>query len=148
MNEPDNPDRSILAAEYVLGLLEGDDLVSFEQALLVDAELAREVGFWQDRLLGLTARVTPLQADPALWRQIETALPPVQHATVSQRADRPRPSQADHTPGFWERLAVWRALTAAAVAVAVISTATLALREPEVLVYYAVFSVLNKLEIF
>ncbi|MGH1361875.1 MAG: anti-sigma factor [Burkholderiaceae bacterium] len=137
MSLPEDPDRNAVAAEYVLGLLTEAERQQVEFALETDPVLARHVGFWQDKLLVLVSVVTPLDPSSTLWPRISAALPP-ESAPANGRA--PDPSGPGWWAGFWGRLAVWRAISAVAVAVAIASSATLALREPEIRVYYAVLN--------
>ena len=60
----DEPDRDLLAAEYVLGSLEGDERREAERLLAGDPAFARSVAAWQQRLTPLAAHVAPV-APPA-----------------------------------------------------------------------------------
>jgi anti-sigma-K factor RskA len=55
MTEPD--DRDMLAAEYVLGTLDGDERAAVTARLDADADLARAVEAWEDRLAPLVEQV-------------------------------------------------------------------------------------------
>jgi anti-sigma-K factor RskA len=98
----DAQDRDLLAAEYALGSLEGDERGEAERLIASDAGFARSVATWQQRLTPLAALV-PLAAPPAdLWRRIEAAIVPATAAT---------------TP-FRRRVRFWQAATAGALAIA------------------------------
>lgn len=103
-----------LAGEYVLGVLDRPASAALEQRLGNDAELRAAVAFWNDRLLGLTRRVAPLEPSPQLWTRIEQALSGPVPA-------RPARAFAD----WWNSLPLWRGLTAAAASVAVVLGLTL-----------------------
>lgn len=110
-------DRDILAGEYVLGLLDETARTEVERALAGDADLARRVAFWEERLLPATAALEPVAADPALWARIERDL-------SARRRDRRaiRPIAARDRPWrrAWNSPAVWRAATALATAAAIL----------------------------
>jgi anti-sigma-K factor RskA len=96
----------------VAGTLRGRARRRFEALLPAHVELQRAVRRWQDRLLPLTVVVAP-EAPPArVWRRIEQRLWPQQ--------------QSERVPSWWQRLAVWRALsgvtTMAALALALLAT--------------------------
>jgi anti-sigma-K factor RskA len=71
---PDRPDE-LLAAEYVLGLIEGPARTLVERRLRSDAGLAREVEAWRTRFADFdhSADTHPVGAE--IWRRIEQALP-------------------------------------------------------------------------
>ena len=107
-DRPDDqtPDPDARAAEYALGLLEGDARAAFEADLRHDPALRRAVVDWQARFATMAeaevAGVTP---------------PPGLEAAIMARlfADAPR-------MGLWHRAAFWRgvsALTGAVAAVAI-----------------------------
>lgn len=63
-----------LAAEYVLGTLDGDDRQRFAEALGRDPELQTLVEEWQQRLQGLEPGVAAVEPSVGLWDKIESAL--------------------------------------------------------------------------
>lgn len=67
------PDQS-LAAEYALGLLEGEDLLAARAREAADARFAAEVTLWQERLAPLADAVTPRMPRAEVWKQIEAEL--------------------------------------------------------------------------
>ncbi|MDZ7857942.1 anti-sigma factor domain-containing protein [Sphaerotilus sp.] len=104
-----------LAAEYVLGTLQGGARRRFEALLPAHPGLRSAVWRWQDRLVPLTASVPPVTPSAAVWRGIEQRIfgetATADAATsVQQRITR-----------WWERLGLWQGLAGAA------SLATLAL---------------------
>ena len=62
------------AGEYVLGTFTAAEKTAFEQRLQRDLSLQREVYAWQDRLIGLTARLSPASLPPQLWSRIASRL--------------------------------------------------------------------------
>lgn len=97
-----NEQQRLDAAEYVLGTLDTDARAAVERALLTDRELAREVYDWQDRLLPLLDRVTPMEPSNQLWLRIAQRLP--------------APPAA---PRWWQKLLFWQGLSAAALVLSV-----------------------------
>jgi anti-sigma-K factor RskA len=91
------------AAEYVLGLLSPAERAQVERDLERDFALRREVYYWQDRLFPMTRIPDPTEPSAALWPRIAKSL----------RRDAPR-------AGWWASLALWRAVTAGAVAAAIV----------------------------
>ncbi len=96
-------DRTVLAAEYVLGLSPAGEHAHVERVLERDFELQRAVGYWQDRLFPMTRIPAPIDPSPALWPRIERSLHPVEPGST-----------------WWSSLALWRAVAAGAVAAAIV----------------------------
>ena len=92
-----NPElRELLAAEYMLGTLDGAARKRFERMLEQDPDLQRRVTAWQERLWPLGAAL-PEQAPPAaVWRGIDVATRKQQHAR----------------PQLWQMLAIAASLLA------------------------------------
>jgi anti-sigma-K factor RskA len=74
VNPADPEDRTVASAEYVLGTLSGAEREAFLAQLARDPALQSEVGYWQDRLLGLAARVAPVEPSREVWDRVEAAL--------------------------------------------------------------------------
>jgi anti-sigma-K factor RskA len=72
MTDPRQPDT--LAAEFVLGLLEGEAMAEAERRLASDAGFAREVERWRARFAEFDDTTEPGQASDALWQRIETTI--------------------------------------------------------------------------
>jgi anti-sigma-K factor RskA len=74
--------------EYVLGLIEGEALVSFERRLAAEPELAAAVDRLRQHLAKLDDTVMPIDANPLLWQRIEAQLdtPPAVSPPPPQRA--------------------------------------------------------------
>ena len=110
----DAPDRDLLAAEYVLGTLEGDEAAQAVRLLETDAAFAAAVRDWEERLSPLAAGVPPVAPSPQLWDRIEAATAP---SVVVPFA-------------FRRRLRIWQASTGAALALAASLAAFVVLRSP------------------
>jgi len=91
------------AAEYALGLLDGEDLRAPRQRASTDPGFAAQVARWRGRLSPLVDEVPEVEAPASAWRRIESSLgPPARDNVVLLR----------------RRLNGWRAATAAITAVA------------------------------
>ena len=53
--------RDLLAAEYALGLLEGDELVRAREMAETDGEFAALVASWHGKLIGLTDEIATVE---------------------------------------------------------------------------------------
>lgn len=102
-----------LAAEYVAGTLRGPARRRFEALLPGHPALRAAVRDWQDRLMPLTGAVAAEAPPPRVWAAVERRLWPAAAA--------PSP--------WWQRLALWRALSGAALA-AVVGLAVLVATPP------------------
>lgn len=99
-----------LAAEYVLGVLPGDERRAVAARIEREPEFARLIDSWEVRLAPMASAY-------------DEAEPP---ASVKQRLDArlfPAPPVAGRSAGFWSSLAFWRGLAAAAMVALVISIA-------------------------
>jgi anti-sigma-K factor RskA len=96
------PDRNepTLAAEYVLGLVEGTERAEAERRLFFDAAFAREVEAWRVRFSEFDDTTEPHAAGDALWERIEAAVP---------RALPGAPDSPSAFARFWSSLALLRA---------------------------------------
>jgi anti-sigma-K factor RskA len=111
-------DRDLLAAEYVLGALEGEERREAERLLAADAAFARSVSAWQQRLTPLAAHAAPAAPPADLWRRIEQDIDPSSATAAS-------------VVPFRRRLRFWRATTVGALAIAASLAAFIVLRQPE-----------------
>lgn len=87
-----------LAAEYVLGTLRGPARRRFHTLLGAHPALREAVSAWQERLAPLSGSVPEVEPPPRIWQRIEAQL----FADAAARPAR-----------WWQRLAPWRALSAA-----------------------------------
>ncbi len=89
------------AAEYVLGLLEGEARMEAERRLASDASFAREVERWRARFAEFDDTTQPQPANEALWKRIE--------ATFAGAP--PRAPQASAWSRLWSDIGVLRIAT-------------------------------------
>ena len=76
----------LLAAEFVLGLLEGEDLLAARARAQSDAAFAEKITYWQDRLAPLADTIAPRTPRAELWPRIEAALASESEAAGSESA--------------------------------------------------------------
>ncbi|EJN04950.1 anti-sigma factor [Phyllobacterium sp. YR531] len=108
-----NEARSIddRADDYVLGLLEGSELETFETALITDVSMQNAVSASRERFLELDMTAKPVPASQALWDGIATRLDKV------VRGQEAPPVAANNNGLFWRRLAL--AASAASILLAI-----------------------------
>jgi anti-sigma-K factor RskA len=70
----DARDERTQAAEYVLGLLEGEAKANAERRLIADASFAREVERWRARFAEFDDATEPQAAGETLWTRIESTV--------------------------------------------------------------------------
>lgn len=98
-------DDQVLVAEYALGLLEGGERAAVSRRIASEPVLASDLRLWRSRLATLDDEFAEVAAPPGVLPRIENRL--FGAAPVSG--------------GWWNSLALWRGLTAAAAAVAVVA---------------------------
>lgn len=96
-----------LAAEYVLGTLQGPARRRFEALLPAHPALQQAVRHWQGRLSPLATVVPPVEPSPAVWQRLQ------------QRIDGPAAATAATPRSRWQSLAFWRGGAVFATAAAV-----------------------------
>jgi anti-sigma-K factor RskA len=68
----ENPDKEVLAAEYVLGTLDAAERAQAQQLIASDPAFAAVVGDWERRLGELNVLVAPVEPPPAILERIKT----------------------------------------------------------------------------
>jgi len=96
-------DDQVLVAEYALGLLEGGERAAVARRIAAEPVLAADLRLWRNRLATLDSEFAEVAAPAGVVSRIENRL----FGSLAK--------------GWWNSLAVWRGLTAAAAAVAVIA---------------------------
>jgi anti-sigma-K factor RskA len=104
----------LLAGEFVLGCLSGEERRDVEARAAADPALRRMIQAWEVRLAPLGLLATPLAPPPALWQRLEAAIAPAARPPFLLAA--------------WRSLQVWRISTAGAVALAAALAAFIILR--------------------
>jgi anti-sigma-K factor RskA len=119
MPENELSDLKTLAGEYVLGTLQGQQRLEFEQRLQTDKQLQVEVEGWYRRLDPMLDCIEPVTPPPVVWDQIARRMDP---------ADAP----LGRVAGFWNSLNFWRNLSmVTATLVLVMGMSLLMVRQPE-----------------
>jgi anti-sigma-K factor RskA len=111
-------ERDLLAGEYALGCLEGEDLREAERLAGNDEHFAAAVRAWEQRFLPLVSLAPPTPPDAALWARIEASTGSGRNPSVAEARR--------HTP-IGSRF--WKMTTAGALALAA-SLATLLVVRP------------------
>ena len=112
-SRPDRADR--LAAEYVLGTLQGPARRRFENLLAAHPALRQAVTQWQLRLQPLALSVAEVTPPAHLWPRIEARLFNTGANAASALTAAAKPSAWS----AWQRLALWRTISGVATAAAV-----------------------------
>lgn len=111
--------RETLAAEWVLGLLEGEELLRARAMAARDPAFADEIARWEEHFAPLLDRLGEAEPSSAVWQSIAAATleaesdggPPVSAEIVSLKASRDR----------WRLLGGFSAAAAAALAIVVMT---------------------------
>ncbi|OEO28697.1 hypothetical protein VW23_003480 [Devosia insulae DS-56] len=99
-------DDQVLVAEYALGLLEGGERAALARRIASEPVLASDLRLWRSRLATLDGEFAEVTAPSGVLARIEGRL---------------FGAAAPAAGGWWNSLALWRGLTAAAAAVAVVA---------------------------
>jgi anti-sigma-K factor RskA len=95
-------DDSMLAAEYALGVLQGEVRQAFARRMEQDQALAAEVRHWDEHFVDFSDDIAPVQPPSS----IETALEQKLFTTAAP----------EQKPSLWNSLGFWRGLAIASVA--------------------------------
>lgn len=129
MTDTAEDDDDLRAAEYVLGVMEGDDASLLRAEAARNPALARAISAWEARLAPLADTVAPVVPPDALWSRIEDSLnsaviiPFTPRRRVEQPLHplpEPAPSPASDRNAAASWLMAWKAATAATAAVAAV----------------------------
>ena len=99
--------ETLLAGEYVLGLLKGSARRRFERLMMESAALRREVNAWEGRFALMSLKLTPAPPPDYLWWRILGAV---------RRDTRPGRTEVRHT--FWR---VWAVAATLVLAVMIVT---------------------------
>ncbi len=73
----DTAQTDALAAEYVLGTLDADEIAHAQTLLAEDPEFSVKVKRWERRLGELHLMVEPVEPDPRIWERVRSKMPSV-----------------------------------------------------------------------
>ena len=81
-------ERDVLAGEYALGLLEGEEAAAARRMVLADRDFAEQVRWWNHRLACMAEAAGSVEADEAVWPAIERRIgtAPDEAAPLRRRA--------------------------------------------------------------
>ncbi|NYH10967.1 anti-sigma factor [Pseudomonas moraviensis] len=96
-------ERDELASEYVLGTLSDEARAEVQRRLPNEPELQAAVDAWERRLLELTDLAPAHQPSSQLWQRIERSVGQLTHKVTPEIS-------------WWNRLSLWRGLSAAGLA--------------------------------
>lgn len=96
-------ERDELAGEYVLGTLSAEERAEVQRRLPNEPELQAAVDAWERRLLELTDLAPAHQPSSQLWQRIERSVGQLTHKMAPEIS-------------WWNRLSLWRGLSAAGLA--------------------------------
>jgi anti-sigma-K factor RskA len=99
-------DRDRLAAEHVIGLLEGDERREAERLAETDPGFQSALAAWQARFAELDDTAAPIPASDALWSRIEAGLDAERAAPAAAPLIVPSPASA--FSALWRSLSFWR----------------------------------------
>ena len=68
------PDDDVLAAEYVLGVLDASQRRQIQARIETDPEFARRVQTWEQHFGALLGEIKPVEVPTQLWPRIRTRL--------------------------------------------------------------------------
>lgn len=121
----DPPEGALLAAEYVLGVLDANGRGNAEARMHREPAFANEVAWWEHRFAPLVDEIMPVPVPFALWPRIQTAVG-IAQTTSNTRAGTDNGS-------LWQSLGLWRWLSAGGFAAAAASLFALfiALQQPK-----------------
>lgn len=111
MSAPDLSPDDLLAAEYVIGLLDGQELLQARSRVASDPAFAGAVQWWELRLAPLLDELGSAEPGPDLWRRIEENL-------AKRDSFEPRASSGEVVE-LRRRLRYWQSTAALAVAASV-----------------------------
>src|SRR5437660_521525 len=69
-----DPDKDVLAAEYVLGTLGPDERAEAQALIAIDSAFAEVVRGWERRLGELSAMVDPVEPPSDMWDRIKAGV--------------------------------------------------------------------------
>jgi anti-sigma-K factor RskA len=117
-------EAEMLAAEYALGLLEGEELLAARGRVRSDRAFGDAVAAWEERLAPLLLAVPDVQPGPELWQRIGEALD-------AREPDHDTRGSRDNVVHLRRREKIWQALAGGMTAVAASLALLIAFRWPD-----------------
>lgn len=114
----DPPGDDVLAAEYVLGVLDADARRAAMLRVNADAQFAGDVAAWERHFSPWLESIAPMAVADHIWPRIQQSL----GLLSPVRADRTEPPATSTSPSsWWDSVSVWRWLGAGGFAAAAAS---------------------------
>jgi anti-sigma-K factor RskA len=136
--EPD--DYDLLAAEYVVGVLDAAESQAVEALAAREDTVAIAIEEWQNRLAPLALAATPVAPLDTLWPRIAASIggfEAVETFTARSTPARPGATVIGFRQRAWNSPSVWRAATLAALALAAVFAGIAFLQRPATLPQFA-----------
>jgi anti-sigma-K factor RskA len=114
---PEDESR-VLAAEYVLGVLGGEERRAVEARMAEEASFAREIAEWEEKLGGMASYVPPATPPAQTWLRIQASL------GEQPFSDTPAPTSIWQSLGFWRGISIGSSVLAAACVAALLYVGT------------------------
>lgn len=102
----DDVDR--LAAEHVLGLLEGEERGVADRLLASDSEFRALVEVWRQRFSAWDETAAEIPPGESLWQRIESSVIAAPAAVLAPAAPAPRTATPGLLASLWDNLSFWR----------------------------------------
>ena len=118
MTRDDDLDR--LAAEHVLGLLDGEECARADRLIATDAAFVQAVTRWRERFSELDETARPQPPPEDLWARIAGDLAPAREAGASDPTPIVVPDPLSAFRALWRNLAFWRVAGLASAAAALL----------------------------
>ncbi len=116
-------DYDLLAAEYVLGVLDSTEAAAVEELAAREETVVVSIEAWQNRLAPLAVLAPPVPPPQSLWPRIAAA--------IGGFAEPEQPTNVvPLRRGPWNSLGLWRTATAAALALAAVFAGIAFLQRP------------------
>ena len=113
-SDPTVSEYELLAGEYVLGLIDGEELLRARALAEHDAGFAEQVAYWEGRFADLLAEMPAMMAPDAVWQRIDEVVSRPPHAALLAHETAP---SAD-VLFLRSKVARWRMITAVTAAAA------------------------------
>jgi len=130
MSDFQEDDRNLLAAEYVLGVLDGAERDAVQRRADADSALSDAITEWENRLSPLAILVPSVAPPAALWNRIATScgISPLAAATEAGTARAAHPPRAS----LMRRLNFWKSTTALGFGLAAALAIVVVIHQPSV----------------
>lgn len=116
----DPPEGAMLAGEYVLGVLDGEQQRAALQRMQADTQFAGEVAAWEQHFAPWLESIAPQAVPEHIWPRIQQTLGLLGPMSPG-RADMQENAVVQAKASWWDSVGTWRWLTAGSLAAAAAS---------------------------